>query len=452
MRLLEPSHLAVVVLALVLAGNLGWALGARPQRGVLLLAALAPFDGLLLIAPAGDLLAPWKEGLTLLVLVATFLAPASARARAAQPVTGWVPAAVGLLVLGLASAVWSGNVVGLWGVKVSYFYLLLPVILWRCPFDRRERDRLVGILMVTGVVTALVGLVQQRLGPTRLHELGYGYNDVIRFSGSTLRSFSTFTQPFSFGLFLTLVLLVCLPVAMSDLRRPRSLAFLALTPVLVLGMATSVVRGAMLGLAAGLLLLAVWHYRGLFHAFVPVALSVVLVPTTLLTTFLSSSSLQERTTGWSEVFAQLLSAPLGHGLGTTGAAAQKAVEGGAPLSDVVTLGGRVYQPDNQFVKAAIELGPLGLWLLVLLFLAVIAAAVSVAGSSHGDDQAFARGVAASVVGVTVASLVSTYLEIFPLDVYFWMLVGVLWSNDRSSTSTRSAFAPVAAGSRPTSES
>ena len=452
MWLLEPSHLPVVALAVVLAGNLGWALAARPQRGVLLLAALAPFDGLLLIVPGAGLLAPWKEGLTLLVLLATFLAPPSARVRPVQPLTGWVPAAVGLLVLGLASAAWSGDLVGLWGIKVAYFYLLLPVVLWRCPFDRRERDRLVWILMVTGVVTALVGLVQQRLGASRLHELGYGYNDVIRFSGSTLRSFSTFTQPFSFGLFLTLVLLVCLPVAMSDSRRPRNLAFLALSPVLVLGIAASVVRGALLGLAVGLVVLAAWRYRGLFHAFVPVALSVVLVPTALLTTFLSSSSLQERTTGWSEVIEQLLAAPFGHGLGTTGAAAEKALEVGAPMSEVVTVNGRAYQPDNQFVKVAIELGPLGLWLLVLLFVAVIAAAVEASREGRDDDRALARGVAASAVAVTVASLVSTYLEIFPLDVYFWMLVGVLWSNDRSSSSMRSAFAPVAAGSRPTSES
>ena len=452
MSLLEPSYLALTGLAVVVVGNLGWALAARPQRGVLLLAALAPFDGLLLIVPGAGVLGPWKEGLVLLVLVATFLAPPAARARVAQPFAGWVPAAAGLLVLGLASAAYGGGIVGLWGVKVSYFYLLLPLILWRCPLDRIERGRLVSILMVTGFVTAVIGLGQQLLGPTRLHELGYSYNDVIRFAGPVMRSFSTFTQPFSFGLFMTLVLLVCLPVAMSDPRRPRNIAFLAVSPVLAAGMAASVVRGAMLGLAAGLVFLTVWRYRGLVHVFVPVALLVALVPTTLLATFLSSSSLQERTTGWSDVFDQLLSAPFGHGLGTTGAAAEKSLDLGAPLADVVTLGGgRTYQPDNQFVKVAVELGPLGLWLVVLLFVAVVACARQVARASDGD-RALAEGVAASTVGAAVASLVATYLEIFPLDLYFWMLVGVLLCYSRSSTSTRSACAPVAEASRPTSVS
>ena len=41
-----------------------------------------------------------------------------------------------------------------------------------------------------------MGLVQQAVGVTRLHELGYAYNTVIRTSHGHLRSFSTFDQPF----------------------------------------------------------------------------------------------------------------------------------------------------------------------------------------------------------------------------------------------------------------
>ncbi len=452
MSWLEPSRLVVVCAAVVVLGNLCWALVARPQRGVLLLAALVPFDGLLLVVPVGDSLAPWKEALVLAVLLATFFAPASARAQVTGRAPGWVPAAIGLVALGLASAAVVGGLVGLWGAKITFFYVLLAVVLWRCPLDRVERDRLVTILMATGLVTALVGLAQQLVGPTRLNDLGYAYNDVIRFSGGFFRSFSTFTQPFSFGLFLTLVLLVCLPVAMSDPRRPRNTVFLAVVPILVLGMATSLVRGAFLGLLAGLVFLCAWRYRGLVHALVPTGLVVLLPPSTVLAAFLSSTSLQERGTGWSVALERVLEAPLGHGLGTTGAAAEKALELGAPLRDVIVVDGRSYQPDNQFVKIALELGPLGLWLLILLLAAAVTGAMAVARESRRSDRALAEGVAASVVAAAAAGLVSTYLEIFPLDLYFWLLLGVLLSCDRSSTSTLSASDPEEVGSRPTSVS
>ena len=411
-----------------------------------------PFDGLLLVLPGGASLAPWKEAVVLGVLVATFLAPASARRQHRVPRAGWVPAAVGLTALGVISALVVGGVVGFWGLKIGFFYVLVPLILWRCPFDQADRDRLVSILMATGLVTAVVGLAQQAVGPERLNALGYEYNDVIRFAGSVLRSFSTFTQPFSFGLFVALVLLVCLPVAMSDLRRRRNMAFLATVPILLAGMTSSVVRGAFLGLFAGLVFLLLWRYRGLLHAMLPIALVVALLPPAVLTAFLSSKSLGQRTTGWSEVLDRMITAPLGNGIGVTGATAEKALLLGAEPSEVLLLDGRMYQPDNQYVKTMLELGPLGLWLLLLLGAAAIVSAVRIAREVEGNDRALAEGVAASVVGAAAASLVSTYLEIFPLDFYFWLLLGVLLCYDRPSTSTRSRCVPAEVESRPTSVS
>ncbi|GAA5141883.1 hypothetical protein GCM10023340_04380 [Nocardioides marinquilinus] len=444
----------IVGLVLLLAVPLGWLFLSRPQRGLLLLAALAPFDGLLLIVPGGASLGSWKEGLVLLVLAATFVAPPEARRPAddGARLPGWAIAALALTALGAASAVVVGGIVGLWGFKVGFFYLLLPVICWRCPLDAKERDRLVGILMAAGVVTAVVGLAQQVVGPERLNELGYTYNDVIRFSGSLLRSFSTFTQPFSFGLFVMLVLLLATPVAIADHRRLRNRLFLLSTPLLLIGMATSVVRGAILGLVAGMVFLALWRYRGLVHLVPPLLLVPVLLPASVLATFLSSSSLGERGSGWQETFGLVAEAPWGQGLGTSGAAAEKALELGAERNDILIVGGANYQPDNQYVKTLLELGPIGLWLLLLVGAAALVAAVRTASAHVGVDRALAEGVAACLIAAGAGSLVATYLEIFPLDLYFWLLLGVLLCLDPRSTSTPSPSAPEGAGSRPTSAS
>ncbi len=422
------SVVAGVLGALVLR-HLAAALLRRPQLGLLLLAALLPFDGLLLVVPGADSFGPWKEALLLVTFLAALVAPASARATGPVELPVWVPAAIAFVALGLVSALTTGGVIALWGLKVTYFYAVVPFIMWRCPFTFRDRDRLVSILMVTGALTAAVGLAQQVVGPVRLNELGYEYNTAIRFSGGLLRSFSTFTQPFSFGLFVSMVLLVCLPVALADPRRVRNAVFLAASPLMVVGMAASVVRGATLALLVGLLVLMVWRFRVLFHVMIPAALAVLFVPGEVLKDYFSSSSLDQRASAWQRIFDSLLTAPLGNGIGTTGSAAEKAFELGADPTDLVTDNGgaALFLPDNQYVKTVIELGPIGLWLFLLLGAAVIAAAITAARRTTGNDQALAQGIAASIIGAAAASLVSTYLEIFPLDFYFWLLVGVLLS-------------------------
>ena len=456
------GSVALLVLVLLVLVHLGLAVLARPQRGLLVLAALLPFDGLLVVVPGGDAVGAWKEALLLGVLLATFLSPQAARrARTARVLpsglAAWLPPLVGLVSIGLVSAVLDGGVVGLIGLKVNFFYALVPLVLWRCPFDRAERDRLVTILMATGVVTAVFGLVQQVLGAERLNQLGFEYNTNIRFAGGLLRSFSTFTQPFSFALFVALVLLVCLPVALSDPRRTRNTLFLVATPVLAAGMAASVVRGAYVATLVGLVFLMFWAYRGLVHVLVPGAVVgavavTVLLPGTLGAAFLSSSSLGQRTTGWSLVWERIVGAPLGNGIGVTSSAAEKALELGAAPQSVLVLDGQAYQPDNYYVKTLLELGPVGLWLFLLLGAGAVYAAVRAARGSVGNDRALAAGVGASVLGAAAAATVSTYLEVFPLDFYFWLLLGVLLCYATPSTSTRSPSVRAGAVSRPTSVS
>ncbi len=447
-----PAEAAVALLLAAVLVLCVLAVLARPQRGILALAALVPFDGLLLIMPGGAALAGWKEGLLLATVAASLLARPTRRRPGGDRWPTWAPAAAGFLVVATVSAAIAFDVRGLLGLKIGFFYLLVPCVLWRCPLDRRERDRLVAILLTVGVVTALVGLAQQVVGHERLHELGYEYDDVIRFAGDYLRSFSTFTQPFSFGLFLMVVLLVCLAAAMDQPHRTRSKLTWAMSPLLLAGLASTVVRGAILGLVAGLVLLAFVRHRGLAHALAPVSLAAVFVPPALAATFLSPTSLGERATGWTGTFDLVAEAPLGNGIGTTGSAAEKAVELAPGQVDVLTLSGEPYQPDNYYVKTVLELGPVGLWLLVLLFGSATTAALRVARRVPSPDRGLAEGVAASVVAAAVASLVSTYLEIFPLDVYFWLLLGVLSCTEPASGSTPSPCAQVAAASTHTSAS
>ncbi|OZF47780.1 hypothetical protein CH293_19825 [Rhodococcus sp. 14-2470-1b] len=438
----------------------------RPQRGLLLLAAFVPLNGLLAILPVPGVVSGWKEGLVLFTLGCAWLRRVRPRTstptpRPHPPLTmPWWPAAALFVVFGVVSALVSFGLIGFVAIKVTFFYMLLVGILWLAPFDARDRDNLVSVLMGMGVFTSLVGIAQLVLGPAFLVSLGYEYGTQVRTSGGLLRTFSTFNLPFPFGLYVMLALLVGGAVALADPARRRNAAFLWMSPIMVVAMASSIVRGAILGLLVGLIYLIAVRFRflavPLVVAGVAVAVIVPFVPK-ISSVFFSSSSLNERGDGWSDIIASILIHPFGQGLGASGAAADRiSTASGVTFSGLSTN----YQPDNYYVKSALELGPIGLWAVVALLVTALLWCTRLSRSLPRGDDALALGVGSSIVAAMFASLVSTYFEIFPIDVYFWLLLGVVGcaaaqhesvATPGSSTG-RSPFGRAAAGSRRTSAS
>jgi hypothetical protein len=414
------------VLGVAVAVPLAVALRKRPQYGVLALVALVPFDGLLLIIPHPEIAKSWKEGLVLATLAATFLAPPQARGPRGRRLPPLLTAVALLVLLGAVSAVWVRGQQGLTGFRIDFFYLLLAWAVWRCPIDAIERDRLVTILMTTGVVTALGGIAQQVVGASRLHALGYPYDSTIRTVGSGyyLRAFSSFNDPFSFAFFLMVVLLVCVPVALSDLQRRRNRLFLCALPIVGLGLMLTFVRGALLGLAVGWAYLGLKRYRVLLVAFPFAVLALFYLPGGVTATVLSGTTLAERGSGWQANLHQVVTHPLGVGIGSTGAAAQK-VATLQPGPSGLVAGNQAYTPDNYYFQTVYELGVLGLWLFVVVLVSAFGAARTVAARARGPDAAFALGVTAMVAGAAAASTVAAYFAFFPIDVLSWLLLGVV---------------------------
>lgn len=440
-----------VVGGLVIAiAALAW-LRPRPQRGVLALAALVPFHGLLLFVPDGARLAGWKEALVAATVVAALTAPAGARRSVAGTMPPWGPPLALLVVAAALSLPAADRAEWPTGAKVMFFYALLAAVQWRCPLDRRERDRLVTILMVTGVVTAVVGIGQQVVGPDRLAALGLEWGTALRTTGGRFRSISTFAQPFPFAFFVTLVLLVGGSVALADPHRRRNRLFLWAAPVLVAGLLTAFVRGAIVGLAAGALYLAVTRHRALVHGAVAALVVALLLPVGLWRVLTSTSSLEARRDGWAHTVGLIVERPFGWGLGSVGSAAEKVHPDAVGAESFgFERWALPYHPDNQYVSTGLQVGVLGVWAMALLVVAAFRHARHRARNAAGADAALAQGIAAIVVAAGVAALVASYWEIFPLDAYFWLLVGALPSIDRVSPSTPWPSVPAGAASRPTS--
>ena len=419
---------------------LGLGLTQRPQRGLLLLAALVPFDGLLLLVPRlPPLVAGWKEALVLATLGATFVAPATARAATGRPLPGWAPAVAGMLGLGLVSAVAVGGLQAAWGLKIAFFFVLVAVVVWRCPLDGREQDALVTILMATGFVTAVYGLVQQLLGPGGLNALGYEYNSTIRTTRGLLRSFSTFDNPFAFAYFLMLVLLMGLPHALARPDRLRNRLFLLSVPVLALALAGTFVRGAWVGLVVGLAYLGWARFPRLLLGLPLVLVGLLLLPRGVSAAAFSSSSGAQRVAGWEANLSEVTRHPLGLGLGSSNAAAEKVAGTGALARD------RVYHPDNEYYRAMYELGVLGLWFTVLLLISAFLSTRAV-WKTASDGGVFALAVSSTVLAGAAASVVATYFDTFPNNVYFWLLLGVVatggLSGGHPAETLEGASAPV----------
>lgn len=415
--------MTTIVLVALCAAILGVS-ARRPQNGVLVIAALVPFHGLTLISPVPPVY--WKEAAVLAVLAGCLVAP---RPRGRRVVAPWLWPTALYVAVGTASALLVLGTSAAFPVKIAFFYLLLALVVVAFPFTRRDKDRLVTILLVTGVISAVYGLAQQVLGGDALVAMGYQWNENIRTAGPLLRSIGTFNQPFPFGLFLMLVLLVGAPAALAEPGRLRSRLFWILAPVILAAMICSVVRASYVGLVVGALVIGVVAFRTVLVV-LSWLLGIVLVlgggALALgagggIDTLLSPSSLEQRGGHWTTTIPLLLTQPFGQGMGTTGSAAERA----GAAADAI---GRTYQPDNYYVKLALELGPLGLALfLAILVLALVTLRRLVQHLEDPLERAFAAGALGMVAASCVAAFVSTYWEIFPLDLYFWVVLAAAGS-------------------------
>lgn len=426
----------ITILLVALALMVPW-IWRNPANGLLALAALTPLNGLRVLFP-GVLPAFWKEALLAATLI---IAVVAARGRPTTRLSvPWWPAIAALLVFGVVSGVAVYGIDAAVPLKITYFYLVIVLVLWFAPFTATDRDRLVTVIMVVGVINGAVGIIQQIVGADFLVDLGYKFGNEVRTSGPLLRSFGTFNQPFPFGFFLMMAILIGLAVALADPHRRRNKVFLWCLPMLVAGLALSVVRASYVGLVVGLIVIGIVRYRSILAALAATAVVAVpivlfLLPRSVISSVASADSYQTRAAGWGVIWRSIADHPLGQGLGATGSAAQKLAAGQLRMPDNLLARidgatqlafGLPYQPDNYYVKLLIEVGPIGLWLfLMFLVCAFIQACWTSRRAATPVDGALAAGIAGTLAAAAAASFFSTYYEIFPIDVYTWLLVGAL---------------------------
>lgn len=412
---------------------------------VLILLALVPFHALFAIwggelTGQREVIAIWKE---LLILVITGIALAVSLPAVLKQ--GWrevlrKPSVVliGLILLaGLLANILHANygTAFMVGIKTT----AVPLILFLAvqPFASEiSRRQLVRVILVSACVVAVLAILQFLLVPTELlAKIGYSSSTILPFQGvhpdfPFSRSFSTLGGPNQLGTYLILPFGFAMALAVKARSRKIRLLTATLACLFVVAAVTSFSRSALIGIgvtAAMAILLAVPRkYRlvtGLM--FVIVAFVVALVMWGTLTN--SSATIVDRFLVRGELtpsgvlggdeghidaivkgYTMIMANPGGLGFGAAGPASFYA------LRPILT--------ENWYLQIAIEVGVIGLGLVLLLLAHIIRQVRQL-----GVHDPVRIGYVAAVFGVMVAALFLHSLADSTLAILLFGVGGILYA-------------------------
>jgi hypothetical protein len=429
----------------------GFAVGLTSwRRSVYWLLAYLPFSGIAIV-----LLYP-RTAPAILAKDFVFVIPAYigflARRRSDQrtvpfgQATTWLLVSFAMLVAGQSfnPSLPSGMVAAI-GTKVWLFYIPMSVLAYHLVQGRQDLHRLLGLMSLAAVLPALIGIGEALLiyaGKEDLVYRAYGEaaasatQDFAEFNftgGGFLRrvpsTFAFVSQYFAFTVAMTAVAYAWWRGAPT--RRWSTLRG-GIWVLLLLAGFLSGARAAFLFLPFLMVLILLLEGRTARFAFArlaaPVALFLVLTGAILGITAndIIGHTLETGIGEFEYVFVggfhQALDATrMGLGTGINTNAARHSFDQG---DSYIGVAGTWYE--SWYVKAYLELGIAGLVILVLLLGVLVTRALRQHRRLR-DPQL--KVVSASLIGLLLWNLVfnvkAQYLDIDPMNVYFWLFVGLL---------------------------
>jgi O-Antigen ligase len=292
------------------------------------------------------------------------------RLGAARPLDVPLVSAAALLIVTYLLNVDGGHGVA-WaqGVRLACEPMLLLLAGLGLEHPRRTLRWGLTSLIGTACVVAVVGLVQQALGPSRLVGYGYSFDLQVRTIHGHFRSFGTLDDPFGYAAFLLLGL-----AALLFTRRRDVLAY-ACGALLLVGIAVSYVRTAAL-IAVALLALYLARQRRFVTSIallLAVAATAVVVlvnaQATQTRTYQSPSAaltLNGRTSAWKAALGTPLQWFVGQGVGAVGTAASRARYS---LSQTAAQAkqNQTQAVDSGYFATIADVGVIGLVVLLVVF-------------------------------------------------------------------------------------
>ncbi|MBK6710109.1 MAG: O-antigen ligase family protein [Chloroflexi bacterium] len=269
--------------------------------------------------------------------------------------------------------------------------------------------------------------------------------------GGWIRPFSTLPGPFHLGIYLVVVTLLLLARLMMKYGRFSTrllVPFILLLHGVVLLFTRT--KGNWVGLAAGVVMLMVLQTRRplkLFFQLIGLALAVVIIVSVVLA--LASSNSQKvlndaivaitnpleaptfvyRVQLWNEVMIPALREnPLwGYGTSSAGEGLSNLYEG---------TGSKHFPSHNLYLKVFLELGLVGVFLFLTLVVGSLLKSWRFVRRSHlssPDIVLTQHWAIATIVAFLVAGLVIPTLDVYPVNYYFWLFLGLISSREFTQT-------------------
>jgi hypothetical protein len=344
---------------------------------------------------------------------------------------------VALVALAAGRMLGTDVMVGLIGVKTWVFYLPLLLLGYSAVGTVYELNRFVRFLLLVAFIPVVLGVLQAALLYGGSPDLAYGvYGDAAfdvtqgfgRFevgTGDLARMASTFTFVSQYYNFLLAT--ICLAYGHWRTMKARSASrfWFGLVPLAVVVVAglLSGARGAFvmipLFFVIALLLDLEWvtvvQIGGLVGGALAMALTLFKTTSQDLFGMVRDLSVDYLTVTQVGEMTQALGTTLwGLGTGTNTGPARFAIAD----PTVVML-------ENYYAKTVMELGLLGLLLVLLLFATAIWYGYKATRSASPMTKSYASALCAFLIVSVINEWKGSYLDIDPLNVYFWLFLGLL---------------------------
>lgn len=311
--------------------------------------------------------------------------------------------------------------IGIDGLRAVVQYMFWYFVVVQLLKSQAGARRLYYILVALGTLIGLHGIYQYIIGV----EIPPNWVDAAESSIRT-RVFSIIGSPNMLGSLMVLLIPMALTLVYYEHQWRRKLIALAAAGAMTLCLLFTFSRGAWLGFAVAIAVLAMLKDRRLLLPMIICGVLVLLfVPSVadritylLSPEYLVSSSKGGRLLRWAKGLDMVREHPwLGVGLGRFG---------GAVAMNNKQPGITYFYMDNYYLKTAVEMGLTGLFaFLALVYSTIVWGLRGIQRLKGTRDVHFAQGALAGICGVLVHNFVENIFEVPMIVTYFWTCAAII---------------------------
>ncbi len=279
---------------------------------------------------------------------------------------------------------------------------------------------------------ALYGLKQEYIGFSASEE-AYLHSDPniagLLFIDGHWRKFSFLSDPVAFSYNMVVSSILCLALMTGPIKFWKKIVLGFCVFILLWAMLTSGTRGAYVLIPVTLVLFAVLKYNRRVLQFAIAAgvliLIIIFVPTSSPTLYRFQSAFKPsddasfnlRKANQKRIQPYILSHPMGGGLGATGAWGQRF----APASYLAN-----FPPDSGYVRVAVELGWIGLFLFCLLMFIILRTGINNYYAIKDPElKTYCLAMTLIVFAFNIGNYPQEALVQFPSNIYFYLAVALI---------------------------